>query len=118
MTTINIDPYKNYQLKDNLTIDSDIFGKVVFSYTIINIKTKKLLRYKIQNYPEVFMVDYNIIEEKITLHEYFRNTLKFLNIQLKEFKENDKIQEFMKDEEKELLYYFNELNKNYLKNKK
>lgn len=115
MTEINIDPYQHYPLNDSLTINSEYFGNIVFKYTIINIKTNKFLRYKIGENPKVYMVDYNIIEKEITLHEYFRNALKYLYLQLEQIRKYEEIANDLEGEEKELIDYLDELNKNYLK---
>lgn len=109
---LEIDTFGN-KLENSITIKSKNFGDVVFEYTILNIKTNKFLRYKIGENPEIFMVNYNIIEEKLTLNEYFRNALKFLYIQLKEIRTNHNLREALQDTEKQLIKYLDDLNKNY-----
>lgn len=103
------------QLNSNITVDSENFGKVIFHYKIINIKTNKFLRYKIGDHPEIYMVDYNIIEQNLTLHEYFRNCLKYLYLQLQQLKKDYELRDLMKPNEKELITYIENLEQNFLK---
>jgi len=111
--TIHIDTFgKN--LDHSLNIKSEYFGEVVFSYRIINVKANKFLRYRIGDNPEIFMVEYDIIEENITLHEYFRNILKFLNIQLAELEKNSELRNDFNDNEDALISYVEQLKKNHL----
>jgi len=103
------------QLNTNITVDSENFGKVIFYYKIINIKTNKFLRYKIGDHSEIYMVDYNIIEQNLTLHEYFRNCLKYLYLQLQQLKKDYELRDLMKPNEKELITYIENLEQNFLK---
>jgi len=111
--TIRIDTFGK-KLDQTLNIKSEYFGEVVFYYKIVNVKTNRFLRYRIGDHTEIFMVEYDIIEENITLHEYFRNTLKYLNIQLAELEKNSELRNDFNDNESALISYVEQLKKNYL----
>lgn len=99
------------KLDNSLDIDSDVFGKVKFYYYIRHINNVKFLRYKIDNCPGLYDVMYSEIEyNNITLHEYFRNVLKFLNLQINEVGDDEN---FIKDMSEEDIMLFD-----YLKGKR
>lgn len=113
--TIIIDTFGK-QLNDSLTINSINFGNVTFPYRIINIKGNKYLRYRIGELSKIYMVDYDIIEKEITLHEYFRNCLKYLNLQIKKLNDDEELKQQLKDDDKLLIDYLEKIKESYENN--